>query len=405
MSIMFECKKKAEVNNSQSSIESLVINNSSMKTDYIQGDTLDLTGIQIQAILGPLTIDVTQYCTFSPIDGTALTSDVASITATFLGINNSTPINVYEIDEIAVTTQPTKTQYANGETMDFNGLVVTGYANNRSFTSNITSQCTLSHANGSTISGEDGTYSVSVTFGNLSTSFSYIISSAPAWDSRGMEYNSWDTIAYYIRKGETAGKMAIGDTKTFTRSAVNDFDTTAQQFTAEVQYIGNNFADLVSKELEPVAHNISYNTYPSYADSISDTSSLRYLLNNGILNALPSELKSNIIEKTYYAQNNPSGTKETIDKLWLPTMYELHPSYPYASDETASIYYSLLDSTDGRKKYTVGNIYNYKEWWTSSQIKNRGNYYNVVGGSSGNWNNSTFGSSTGIYFPLCFRIG
>lgn len=409
MSIMFECKKKAEENNSQSSIESFVINNSSMKTDYIQGDTLDLTGIQIQVILGPLTIDVTQYCTFSPSNGAVLTSDVASITATFLGVSGSTPINVYEIDEIAITTQPIKIQYMTDETLDFSGLVVTGYANNRSLASDITSQCTLSPANSSTVSGEEGTYSVSITFGNLSTSFSYTIQNAPVWDSRGMAYNSWDTIAWYIRNGQTSGKMSVGDTKQITTS---DNKTITMQLVSinngngsAGQYYPEGTADFISVEL---IDSLQF----SNSDSTSgwSQSSCRTYLNSTRYNTLPSDVKQNIINKTHrYTVGGGNSFTEVSDKLWLPTEWEMYggntaeymQTYENANENK---HYTIFADNNARKKKVI-NSSNYKYWWTSTNNKTNYNYYVCCVDGKGVMSYTSQGMSGNFYVTLCFRIG
>lgn len=65
-------------------LASIAITTPPTVTEYIAGDTLDLTGIVVVATYDDSTfLDVTSRCTFSPIDGATLTMNDTGVTATY----------------------------------------------------------------------------------------------------------------------------------------------------------------------------------------------------------------------------------------------------------------------------------------------------------------------------------
>lgn len=65
-------------------ISGIAITTPPTKTKYKPNDALDLTGIVVTATAGTLTKDVTSQCTFSPADGTTLTTEgTFTLTATY----------------------------------------------------------------------------------------------------------------------------------------------------------------------------------------------------------------------------------------------------------------------------------------------------------------------------------
>ena len=132
------------------------------KTAYMQGETLDLTGIVVTATAGLVIQDVTAGCTFSPANGSTLsTAGTQTITATFGGQTATTSVSVTAVTAIAITTPPTKTSYKPNETLDLTGIVVTATAG--ALTKDVTSSCTFSPADGTTLTTE-GTFNITATF-------------------------------------------------------------------------------------------------------------------------------------------------------------------------------------------------------------------------------------------------
>lgn len=348
---------------------SLSVSTAPTKTSYLVGDTLDLTGIQVDATYTELrgVADVTEYCTFTPANGSTLdSSSIDSVIASFCGLTATTPISVYNIESIAVTTQPTKTTYEPGQTFNYSGLVVTGYANSGAITKNVTADCTFNPANGSTVSGEDGTYQTTVTYNGLTTTFNYVISSEPVWDARGLEYNSWSTIQYYISHGKYSGKIAVGDTKTVTIGGTS--------YTMRVVNINTGTGSAATyypaNTMEFVADNgfnraIGHTTARPYAWR---NTNIRSYLNGDFYNSMPKELKDVIIEKTH-VRPNADGTFQTdTDKVWLFTAYELGFTY---YDNNSSNKTKERDSDNIMFSYynkdRRNSMFNSRKTWTSSK--------------------------------------
>ena len=148
------------------------------KTDYIQGETLDLTGIVVTASATGYTEDVTAGCSFSPANGSTLsTAGTITITATYGSKTATTSVTVNAISAIAITTQPTKTAYILGDTLDLTGLVVTATAG--ALTKDVTADCSFSPADGSTLSSA-GTTTITASFGGLTATTSVSVTAVTA---------------------------------------------------------------------------------------------------------------------------------------------------------------------------------------------------------------------------------
>lgn len=143
----------------------LSITSAPTKTAYVVGETLDLTGIQVTATAGGVGTDVTSECTFSPADGSAITeAGTITITATFGAKTATTTVTAYAVSAISITSQPTKTAYFVGDTLDLTGIAVTATAGQ--LTKDVTADCTFSPANGSTLSTA-GAVTITASFGGF----------------------------------------------------------------------------------------------------------------------------------------------------------------------------------------------------------------------------------------------
>ena len=103
------------------------------KTQYIVGETLDLTGLVVTASYSDESDKPVTGYTVSPAAGSVLnTAGTVKVTVTYEGMTTEFTITVNEkepepvtLTGIQVTELPTKTQYFTGETLDLTGLVVT----------------------------------------------------------------------------------------------------------------------------------------------------------------------------------------------------------------------------------------------------------------------------------------
>lgn len=147
------------------------------KDSYFVGENIDLSGLKIEASYSvSKDKDVTSKCTFNPADGTQITaamvSDhkvnvIASHTDHTITKTCTVPLIVEEvmIENLEITSPPTKTAYKVGEALDLTGIVVTAsYSDGTS--ADVTSQCTFSPANGASITAQ--TTAVTATYQSLS---------------------------------------------------------------------------------------------------------------------------------------------------------------------------------------------------------------------------------------------
>lgn len=160
---------------SRSSKLTLAITSQPTTTQYIVGDTLDLSGMVIKATRRSGTTTVTSQCTFSPANGSTLSSSgTKTITITYQGKTITTSVSVYALSRIAVTTPPTKTSYNLGDTLSYSGMVIKAYANSDYIVRTVTSECTISPASGTTLS-TTGSFNATITWRTKSTTQSYAV--------------------------------------------------------------------------------------------------------------------------------------------------------------------------------------------------------------------------------------
>ena len=146
---------------------------------FYVGSTFSLTGGQVMAYYKDgSTSDVTDSCTYDPIAGTALEySGEVTVTATYTDkqgniANADTAITVFALDSIEIIAQPDITTFTEGDPYDWSGVEVTAHYGDGT-TADITDYCTFDPADGST--AELGTTSVTVTYGDKSTSFAITV--------------------------------------------------------------------------------------------------------------------------------------------------------------------------------------------------------------------------------------
>ena len=146
---------------------------------FYVGSKFSLTGGQVMAYYKDgSTSDVTDSCTYDPVVGTALEySGEVTVTATYTDkqgnvANADTPITVFTLESIEITAMPDKTVFTEGDPYDWSGVKVTATYGDGT-TADITADCVFDPADGST--AELGTDTVTVTYGDKSTSFAITV--------------------------------------------------------------------------------------------------------------------------------------------------------------------------------------------------------------------------------------
>ena len=152
------------------SATALSVKTAPTKVNYKKGETLDLTGLVLDATVGGNHVDVTSGYTASPANGATLNSVGAqTVTFTYGGQNTTQTIHVGDLESIALTTTGVKTTYDEGQTFDPENLVVTatysdGEDTPTTWTENVTASCTYDPDGA--LETTDDNVEVSYTFGS-----------------------------------------------------------------------------------------------------------------------------------------------------------------------------------------------------------------------------------------------
>lgn len=139
--------------------EGIEVTHDPNKTEYLVGETIDLTGTVVMGNWSDGSQeDVTSECTFAPGQGDTTTSGMNQITVTYERSGQTyTDVISITVDEgeitltdLRITTPPDVVDYYVGEELDLEGIVVTAYFSNGT-TRNVTSECTYSPSEGTTL--------------------------------------------------------------------------------------------------------------------------------------------------------------------------------------------------------------------------------------------------------------
>jgi len=218
--------------NAANTITSIIITTPPTKTVYNAGETVDLTGIIVKANWKDGSQEtITNSCTFNPASGTVIYETTTSIDISYydkitgVTFRASQDITVNRIpNSLVIVSEPTKTEYEAGETLDLTGLIVKIIYN--SGAENTTSNYTTSPAGGSELTGGTSSVLVSYTENSITVSNSFNITvniGIALWSDPNA--TTADLLAT-IAKAES-GKIdlstywSIGDTRTVTLPAIS----------------------------------------------------------------------------------------------------------------------------------------------------------------------------------------
>ena len=200
-------------------IDSISVTTPPTKTSYMPGESFDPTGMVVTASARGMTGNVTSDCTFFPT--TFTTSGTQTVRIKYQGCTTTTTVSVVALESLTVTTEPTKTIYRDGETLDLTGIEVT--ADYGSYTTDVTAQCTFSPVNGTTVT--TSMTEITISFGGVTASQPlYVIGNS-------LEATDWKTIQGIGAKGLGSQYWSVGDRKLIHVSGnVGDYITLNQDF-------------------------------------------------------------------------------------------------------------------------------------------------------------------------------
>jgi uncharacterized repeat protein (TIGR02543 family) len=176
------------------------------KTLYKTGEMLDITGLVVKATWGDDSTDkyITDAVTITAANITGFSSATAgdkTLTVTYSGQTATFTVTVLAVTKIAITSQPTKTRYSIGDSLDIAGLVVKATWGDDSTDKYITETVTITATD---ISGFDsataGTKTLTVSYGGQTTTFTVTVVAVVTFNPNG---GNWD--------GSTANKIVEVD--------------------------------------------------------------------------------------------------------------------------------------------------------------------------------------------------
>ena len=245
--------------------------------------------------------------------------------------------------------------------------------------------------------------------GNIDVDGEYI----PKVNPVSFSTDSWETIITAVKENNI-GKYNVGDTKTIdmgtygthtlriantstpSECSTSGFSQTACGFVLE-------FADIITTH-KMNDTNTNVGGWPA--------TSMRTFVNNDIYNAIPSELKSAIIDTTVVSGHGSTSGEEnftSIDKLYISAPKEIwsdwSDEYDSAKDLTRTLDYyknkgvTMSNYSDAIKKNGTSDSI----WWLRSSCSSSATSYIIVF-NNGYWNTSYMASSNYGVSPA-FRIG
>lgn len=165
------------------------------KTEYVEGQSFDKTGMVVEATYDDYTKgNVTEF-TYTP-DG-ALTTTNTSITVSFGGqtANQAITVVAKEITSIDITREPTKTVYEIGDTPDWSGMEVTASYNDDSSRVLESSEYSVTGFN-SAANAESQTITVTSTSGSKTDTFTVKIDKKTITAANAFDYTAPANLVY-----------------------------------------------------------------------------------------------------------------------------------------------------------------------------------------------------------------
>ena len=375
------------------------------KTSYTAGETLNLTGIAVKAKFSDGTEqDVTSECTFSPANGTVLYEDTSEVIVSWSYGGAATytakqPITVKRVlTGISITTVPTKTDYVKGESLDLSGMVVTASYNSGA-SEDVTSLCTSSPANGSSLSSY-GTVTVMVTYTEngvtKTASFTVSVSVKTVTWAGGTD----EEIVAMVEAADQglinlSDYWVVGDIRTVQLSAMSATGVgeshAAQQVDLVLMHAGGydlNAAVASGRTkcsfVVGLKDSLAEAGYMNSSDTNSGSwngSARRTWCNNVFRNAIPSTLRAIFKQfKTVTAQTYNGSTNQTsVDYFALPAEREIFDARNYCNqtEYNALFQFDYYKTASNRVK-KLGKTGTASDWWERSPFCSYSTYFCYV---------------------------
>ena len=387
--------KKVTVN--PAPIPTELVLTSPTKTSYTAGETLDLTGLTVKAKFNDGTEqDITSECTFSPSNGTVLYEDTSEVVVSWNYGDAATytakqPITVKRVlIGLSTTTQPAKTSYYKGDTLDLTGMVVTATFSSGA-SEDVTSGCSFSPAAGSALSSY-GTVTVTVTYNEngvtKTASFTVSVSVKTVTWANGTD----EEIVAMVEAADQgvinlSDYWAVGDIRTVQLSAMSATGVGESHSAQEVDLVlmhagGYTLNAAVASGRTKCSFVVGLKdslTEAGYMNSSNTNSgswngsARRTWCNNVFRNAIPSTLRAIFKQfKTVTAQTYNGSTNQTsVDYFALPAEREIFDARNYCNqtEYNALFQFDYYKTASNRVK-KLGKTGTAGYWWERSPFYN-----------------------------------
>ena len=368
------------------------------KTTYNAGENLNLSGIAVTATFSDgSTQDVTSECTFTPSSGTVVYENTTKITANWtwedtITYSTSQPITVKRVlTGLSITTQPAKTSYYKGDTLDLTGMVVTATFSSGA-SEDVTSGCSFSPAAGSALSSY-GTVTVTVTYTENGVTKTALFTVSVSVKTVTWAGGTDEEIVAMVEAADQgvinlSDYWAVGDIRTVQLSAMSATGVgeshAAQQVDLVLMHAGGydlnaavasgrtkcSFVVGLKDSLAEAGYMNSSNTNSGSWNG----SARRTWCNNVFRNAIPSTLRAIFKQfKTVTAQTYNGSTNQTsVDYFALPAEREIFDARNYCNqtEYNALFQFDYYKTASNRVK-KLGKTGAASYWWGRSP-----NYYN-----------------------------
>lgn len=370
-------------------LDSLTITSPATTTTFIQGETIDTTGLVVTGTLGSMTGDVTSDCTITP--QVLSTVGTQEITIAYGGLTASYNVTVEAFVSIAITTPPTKTSYKPNEQLDLTGIVVTGYSAN--LTRDVTSSCTFSPADGTTLTTE-GTFTLTATFDGHTATTTYKVQSlvikpfATATDAEIADMLAAHYAGDINLYNETGWNVGAERTVQLSAMAATGVGEThvAQSVTFVIMNHGGKTLNTPISGKTTCAFivgqkNLLASNGTSEGGYMNDTNvnaggwescARRTWCNSVYMNSLPSTfaaLFKQVHNYTGQGSTSQSTAVDSVDYFALPSEKEVFGTVTYAdaTAETNNTQFEYYQTAENRKKYPGdGTGLSAAGWWERS---------------------------------------
>lgn len=349
-------------------IDGISITHPADNTVFVKGEVLDITGLQVAAIQGSEQIDITNSITTIPAVGTKLKNDGTFTVRIVYGmLETGYNINVIDVNEIEITTLPTKTRYVVNESLDLTGIVVTGYNNGKTLSKAVTNNCKFVPPNG-TIFTVEGTNAINVKYNNLNASFNINVvpptpsiynvvrNASTVTEAQWIEFCESDCIRMVLENNDTDAFINKNISINNTVSNHNNSSWKIADFNHDNS---GNTCDIVSSRS---VNNNSTVTY-DYSKNVYSTSNVRSWLIDTYLPGFSTSIK-NLLQTMTISTSN--GTV-LHDKIKLLSFTEINGS----TGKPQHITYDIVEGTrypvftDNNSRIT-GDHYALRSYFTNS---------------------------------------